>query len=188
MRIARLFVEPVRGRLDAELGFPGTTRATLEARVGDAPVVARVRWRGSELELGLDSSELNPAAMQRLFGSWPLVVPLRASAEGKGPATALAMHADGSAGKSRVSVAGSLALTPEIASELDVHATALDLRVFGAGLPETALEASAKLRGLATFEFLVNPNPARHAPRSCARSPPRFRCCRSPSSESRRAR
>jgi len=144
-RILHLLPEVIAGRLDAELRLPGKTRAELDARAGAAPVVAEVRWQGQTLELGARSSELTPAAMQRLVPGWPLVLPLRASAQAKGEPAALQAGVEGSAGATRLTGHGSLRLVPEVRSDLNVHVEALDLRLFDAEAPATALDVDARV-------------------------------------------
>jgi len=145
-RVQRLFARDATGRLDAELRLPGTTRAELRGQLGRVPFEARAGFRGSHLELSASTSGAEPAAMREVFSVWPLLVPLRASAEAQGELGAMAAKVEGSAGAAKVTGQGTLSLSPEVVSELSVHAEKVDLQAFDANAPSTALELDAKLR------------------------------------------
>lgn len=144
-RIARLFARDVTGRLASELRLPGTTRASLNALVGQAPVSAEVSWRGAELDLGLKSAELRPEALRELFGGWPLVVPARVSANAVGETSSMKARTEGELGSARFSGSGSLLLTPEVRSDLALKVQKLDLRSFDPAAPETSLDVDANV-------------------------------------------
>jgi hypothetical protein len=143
--IVRILPRELRGRLRSTLRLPGTTRAELDGRAGQAPVSAKLGWRGAELDLGLDAPKLEPAAMRDLFGVWPVLVPAHASARAIGEPKAMKATTEGTLGESRFTGSGMLVLTPEIRSDLAVHAEKLDLRAFDSGAPETALDVDAKV-------------------------------------------
>jgi hypothetical protein len=145
-RIARLLSRDARGRLDAELRLPGTTRASLIGHVGRVPLEARVGLSGALLELSASSTSIEPEAIRELFPAWPLRVPLRASAHAHGPLGAMQARVEGSAGDAKLLAAGTLGLSPEVVSELSVHAEKLDLQALDASAPSTSLDLDAQLR------------------------------------------
>ncbi len=144
-KISRLFARDVTARLDSELHLPGTTRASLNALVGQAPISGELAWRGAELDLSLSSAELRQEAMRELFGGWPLVVPLRASANAVGEPSNMKVKTEGGLGPALFSGSGSLVLSPEVRSELALRAEKLDLRSFDASAPETSLDVDANV-------------------------------------------
>lgn len=135
----------VRGRLRSTLRLPGRTQAELDAHAGKVPVSAEVALQGAELELALRSRSLEPEAMRDLLGNWPLLVPARVSARATGEPTAMKATAEGAIGEGRFTGSGSLVLTPEVRSDLTLHAENLDLRAFDADAPETALDVKAQV-------------------------------------------
>ena len=134
-----------RGRLQAELRFPGITEADFHGAVGALPLRASFRANGPNLGLTLDAESLAPEALRGLIPSWPLVVPLSARVELSGPATALAARVDAHAGASRLDGTGSVALSPTLKGEIALTGHDLDVRVLAATLSPTALGVDAKL-------------------------------------------
>ncbi|HEX6273881.1 MAG TPA: translocation/assembly module TamB domain-containing protein [Polyangiaceae bacterium] len=152
--IRELFARDVRARLDSELRLPGTTRATLDAHVGGAPLTGTLAWQKKELDLGLRSARLEPASLRELFGAWPLIVPLAASARATGELSTMKASTEANIGACRISGSGALELAPEVRSELAVRVEDFDLRSLDAVLPQTALDvdATVKLRYANGFE------------------------------------
>ena len=140
-----------KGRLHAELRFPGTTEAGFDGEVGALPIHASFRAEGNELGLTLNSEALAPEIMRGLIPGWPLVVPLSARVELAGPSTALATRVDVRAGASQLDGTGSVALSPTLKGELALTGRALDMRLFAPASAQTALAIDAKL------EFAIDP-------------------------------
>ncbi|HVR20286.1 MAG TPA: hypothetical protein VMS65_11335, partial [Polyangiaceae bacterium] len=144
-KVTGLLARDIQSKLRSELRLPGTTRAELDARVGQVPLNAEFGMRGAELDIGASSAELAPAALRDLLGSWPILVPLRVNARVKGEPSAMKATAQAELGTGRVSAAGSLVLVPDVSSKLDIHAEDLDLRAFDASAPQTAIDVDATL-------------------------------------------
>lgn len=143
--VQKLLARDVRGQVGGQIRLPGVTAATFDVRAGNAPVAGSFRLDESGLGMTASSALLTPEAMRELFASWPLLVPLSARAEARGPADALKLLAEGRAGPTRVTANGTLALVPELKTELDVTLENLDFRAFSAAAPTTSLNASGRL-------------------------------------------
>jgi translocation and assembly module TamB len=144
-RIARVLAKDIRGKLGAEIRLPGATKADFDVHAGAAPVTGTFGFERGALAIRARSSALEPAALRELFGSWPLVAPVDASAELLGPPESMQVKAEARRGRTRALTTGRLSLTPELAAALDVTAEALDLRLFSAGAPPTALDVRGRV-------------------------------------------
>lgn len=145
-RIQKLFARDVRGRLDGELRFPGTTRAELVGQLGRVPIVAKVGMRGKHLDLAASSDGIEPEAMREVFAPWPLRVPLKVAAEAHGAPESMQMGVEGTAGHAKVAGKGTLRLAPEVAADLVVHGEDIDLLALSPSAPSTALDVDGNVR------------------------------------------
>jgi TamB, inner membrane protein subunit of TAM complex len=144
-RVTRALPAEVHGHVDARVRLPGSSVVTLDGSLGAVPVKASFNASPEGLGLRVSSPSLTPDAMRELVPGWPLAAPLGVSATLDGSLEKLRAHANVESGSSQLEGAGSLAVTPALGAELALAAHALDLRLFGPDLPETALELEAKL-------------------------------------------
>ncbi|HEX2674257.1 MAG TPA: hypothetical protein VHM25_25445, partial [Polyangiaceae bacterium] len=154
-RVSGMAPLDAKGRLHAELRFPGMTQANFDGDVGVMPIRASFRANGADLGLILDSESLAPEGMRRLIPGWPLFEPLSARVELSGPATGLMAQVNAHAGASRLEGMGRVALSPTLKGEVALTGRDLDARLFAPALAQTAIGLEAKLE----FAF----DPAVHA-------------------------
>lgn len=134
-----------KGRLRAELRFPGATEASFDGALGALPIHASFRLNGDDLALSSNSESIAPEAMRALIPSWPLVAPVSVRAEASGRLTAMDVRVDARAGASQLNCTGSVALSPSLKGDLSLTGSELDARLFAPSAPQTALGIDAKL-------------------------------------------
>ncbi|MET0411384.1 MAG: translocation/assembly module TamB domain-containing protein [Polyangiaceae bacterium] len=131
------------GSLVAEL--PGRVSGKFHGLLREVELDVAGGLDGHRLDLNVSVPSARPEQVRNLLPEWPLTAPLRASVRAQGELPELTLDGTLSAGSTVVGTRGTLSFATPLGARLGIDAQDIDLGLFAAGAPRTAIDLEGTL-------------------------------------------